>query len=103
MVGRDAKAGGKQDTFMLNDTTLAWGKDHGNGQIDIAATQTLPGVGPIDKGESMINIAEAAHADDGGDSMGRGCWVVGWPDCGRRARRLRQDVAAGEARSRRHR
>lgn len=67
VVGHDtSKSVGKQDTFMLNDSTLAWGQDKGNGQIDIAATQTLPGVGPIDEGESLITVAMGA-GDEGSD------------------------------------
>ena len=51
VVGHDDnKPVGQRDVFTLDDTTLAWGTDKGNGQVEIAATQSLPWVGPIDDG-----------------------------------------------------
>ena len=50
VVGHDdSLPAGSQDTFMLDDSTLAWGQvnDPSNGaQITVTKTQSLPGVGP---------------------------------------------------------
>ena len=74
VVGRDeTKPVGQRDTFMVNDTTLAWGETKPDGTIDIAATQTLPGVGPIDDGGSLINPALGAHEEKGNSTA----WVLG--------------------------
>ena len=49
---------------MIDDSTLAWGKvDTKTGQIEVAKTQTLPGVGPIDNGESLIVPMGAQGSD----------------------------------------
>ena len=57
---------------MVNETTLAWGETKPDGQIDIAATQTLPGVGPVDNGGSLIT-ALAAHEEKDHSTL----WVLG--------------------------
>jgi hypothetical protein len=65
MVGRDdSRPPTERDSFMIDDSTLAWGKvDTKTGQVEVAKTQTLPGVGPIDNGESLI--VPMATADEG--------------------------------------
>jgi hypothetical protein len=60
----DSQPAGSQDTFMLDDSTLAWGQvtnPGDGGQITVTKTQTLPGVGPTDDGKSLIDLAAAAH------------------------------------------
>ncbi|MGA8548089.1 MAG: hypothetical protein WB785_22900, partial [Mycobacterium sp.] len=60
----DSQPVGNQDTFMLDDSTLAWGQANNptnGGQITVAKTQTLPGVGPSDDGKSLIDLAVASH------------------------------------------
>jgi len=61
MVGHDdTLPAGSQDTFMLDDTTLAWGQANdprNGGQITVTKTQPLPGVGPTDNGSSLITLA----------------------------------------------
>jgi Mycobacterium 19 kDa lipoprotein antigen len=69
-VGRDdSQPAGSQDTFMLNDSTLAWGQANNptdGGQITVTKTQTLPGVGPTDDGKSLVDLAVASHPQGGG-------------------------------------
>jgi hypothetical protein len=60
----DSKPAGSQDTFMLDDSTLATGQATNpvdGGQISVAKTQTLPNVGPTDDGKSLIDLAVASH------------------------------------------
>jgi hypothetical protein len=61
VVGHDAsQPPGSQDTFMLDDSTLAWGQvtdPRNGGQINVAKTQSLPGVGPIDNGGFLTALA----------------------------------------------
>jgi hypothetical protein len=61
MVGHDdTQPAGSQDTFMLDDSTLAWGQANepkDGGQITVTRTQPLPGVGPTDNGTSLITLA----------------------------------------------
>ncbi len=60
----DSQPAGSQDTFMLDDSTLAWGQATNpgdGGQITVTKTQTLPGVGPTDDGKSLIDLAAASH------------------------------------------
>ena len=70
MVGHDgSQPDGQQDTFMINDSTLAHGKvdtppDGGPPQISVATTQTLPGVGPTDQGQSIIPVQTLAKESD---------------------------------------
>jgi hypothetical protein len=59
----DSQPAGSQDTFMLDDSTLAWGQatnPSNGGQITVTKTQTLPGVGPEDDGKSLVDLAVAA-------------------------------------------
>ncbi|MGH3552828.1 MAG: hypothetical protein ACRDT5_09560, partial [Mycobacterium sp.] len=56
----DSQPAGSQDTFMLNDSTLAWGQANNpsdGGQITVAKTQSLPGVGPTDNGGVLVALA----------------------------------------------
>jgi len=91
VVGHDAnQPPGSQDTFMLDDSTLAWGQatdPRNGGQINVAKTQSLPGVGPIDNGAFLTALAaqpEPAHSPWpwvlGGAAavlvVGLGTWVV---------------------------
>jgi hypothetical protein len=67
VVGHDDQApAGQQDTMMLDGTTLARGQIQQSGDggtVDIAATQSTPGVGPWDNGGSIVNTAlQAAPA-----------------------------------------
>ncbi|MFZ0903020.1 MAG: hypothetical protein WAN71_03885 [Mycobacterium sp.] len=60
----DSQPAGSQDTFMLDDATLAWGQatnPTNGGQITVTKTQTLPGVGPTDDGKSLVDLAVTAH------------------------------------------
>lgn len=60
----DSQPAGSQDTFMLDDSTLAWGQATNpadGGQITVTKTQTLPNVGPTDDGKSLIDLAAPAH------------------------------------------
>ncbi len=61
----DARPAGEQDSFMLNDSTLAWGTKTDDGNITLTRTQTTPGVGPTDDGGSIIHepVALVAHED----------------------------------------
>ena len=54
---------------MLNDSTLAWGQatnPSDGGQITVSKTQTLPGVGPMDDGKSLVDLAVPSHPNSGG-------------------------------------
>jgi hypothetical protein len=61
LVGHDnSQPAGSQDTFLLDDSTLAWGQisDPGsNSQIRVTKTQSLPGVGPTDNGSYLVALA----------------------------------------------
>lgn len=62
----DSQPRGSQDTFLLDDSTLAWGQvnDPGsNAQIRVVKTQPLPGVGPTDNGSFLVALAP--HDDAG--------------------------------------
>lgn len=65
----DSQPAGSQDTFMLDDSTLAWGQANNptdGGQITVTKTQTLPGVGPTDDGKSLVDLAVASHPQSDG-------------------------------------
>jgi hypothetical protein len=68
VVGHDdSKPAGSQDTFMLDDNTLAWGQVNqpGHGaQITVAKTQSLPGVGPTDNGSYLVALAAHQRPTD---------------------------------------
>jgi hypothetical protein len=60
VVGHDdSQPAGSQDTFLLDDSTLAWGQinDPSDGaQIQVTKTQPLPGVGPTDNGSLLVAL-----------------------------------------------
>jgi hypothetical protein len=60
----DSLPTGSQDTFLIDDSTLAWGQvnDPSSGaQIRVTKTQSLPGVGPMDNGSFLVALA--AHVE----------------------------------------
>jgi hypothetical protein len=61
VVGRDVgQPVGSQDTFLLDDSTVAWGQvddPNSNAQIKVNKTQSLPGVGPTDNGAFLVMLA----------------------------------------------
>ncbi|HWF28707.1 MAG TPA: hypothetical protein VG327_10070 [Mycobacterium sp.] len=61
IVGHDGtQPAGGQDTFLLDDSTLAWGQINdpgGSAQIRVTKTQSLPGVGPTDNGSLLVALA----------------------------------------------
>jgi len=61
VVGRDpGQPPGSQDTFLLDDSTLAWGQVNdpsSNAQIRVTKTQSLPGVGLTDNGTFLAMLA----------------------------------------------
>jgi hypothetical protein len=64
-VGHDAsRPVGERDSFMLDDTTLAWGTKTDDSNITIARTQTTPGVGPTDDGASLVKLAAAEQSSN---------------------------------------
>ncbi|ORV17930.1 hypothetical protein [Mycobacterium celatum] len=61
LVGHDdSQPAGSRDTFLLDDSTLAWGQINdpgGSSQIKVTKTQSLPGVGPTDNGSYLVALA----------------------------------------------
>jgi hypothetical protein len=61
VVGHDdSQPTGSQDTFLLDDNTLAWGQvndPNSPTQITVTKTQSLPGVGPTDNGSMLVALA----------------------------------------------
>ncbi|CQD17203.1 hypothetical protein BN1232_03787 [Mycobacterium lentiflavum] len=61
VLGRDeSQPVGSQDSFLLDDTTVAWGQvtDPASGaQIRVSKTQSLPGFGPTDNGDFLVTLA----------------------------------------------
>lgn len=62
LVGHDGtQPAGGQDTFLLDDSTLAWGQiDNSSSapaQIRVIKTQPTPGVGPTDDGSFLVLLA----------------------------------------------
>jgi hypothetical protein len=61
VVGHDdSQPADSQDTFLLDDSTFAWGQTtdpSGQAQIRITKTQSLPGVGPTDNGSFLVALA----------------------------------------------
>ena len=56
----DSQPAGSQDTFLLDDSTLAWGQVNdpsGPAQIRVIRTQSLPGAGPTDNGSFLVALA----------------------------------------------
>jgi hypothetical protein len=68
VVGHDgSQPAGSQDTFMLDDNTLAWGQitDPSSGaQIRVTKTQSLPGVGPTDNGSFLVALVAHEQPTD---------------------------------------
>jgi hypothetical protein len=68
VVGHDdSQPAGSQDTFMLDDSTLAWGQandpSHG-AQITVTKTQSLPSVSPKDDGSFLVALAAHEQPTD---------------------------------------
>jgi hypothetical protein len=65
LVSHDgSQPAGSQDTFLLDDSTLAWGQVNdpaSSAQIKVTKTQSLPGVGPTDNGSFLVALA--AHQE----------------------------------------
>lgn len=62
VVGHDSsQPPGSQDTFLLDDSTLAWGlidnASSAPAQIRVIKTQPTPGVGPTDDGSFLVLLA----------------------------------------------
>jgi hypothetical protein len=61
VVGHDdSQPAGSQVTFLLDDSTLAWGQVNdpsSSAQIRVTKTQSLPGVGPTDNGGFLVALA----------------------------------------------
>jgi hypothetical protein len=67
VVGHDdSQPAGSQDTFMLDDNTLAWGQvGASNGaQITVTKTQSLPGVSSPDNGTFLLALAAHQQPTD---------------------------------------
>jgi hypothetical protein len=95
VLGHDAgQPAGSQDTFLLDDSTLAWGQVNDPSspdQIRVTRTQSLPGAGPTDNGSYLVALAAlkapAQHAEPwwpsalryGGLAMGvvLVAWLIG--------------------------
>jgi hypothetical protein len=71
----DSRPVGQQDSFMLNDSTLAWGTKKDDQAIEITQTQTTPGVGPVDDGGSLTHAPVQTVAKESG--TGAGWWPWG--------------------------
>ena len=61
LVGHDtSQPAGSQDTFLFDDSTLAWGQINdasSNAQIKVTKTQSLPNAGPTDNGGLLVALA----------------------------------------------
>jgi hypothetical protein len=61
VVGHDdSQPAGSQDTFLLDDSTLAWGQVNdpsSSAQIRVTKTQSLPGVASTDNGSFLVALA----------------------------------------------
>jgi hypothetical protein len=56
----DSQPAGGRDTFLLDDSTLAWGQVNdptSPTQITVSRTQSLPGAGPTDNGSYLVALA----------------------------------------------
>jgi len=60
----DSQPEGSRDTFLFDDSTLAWGQANDprtSAQIRVTKTQPMPGVGPTDNGSFLVALA--AHKE----------------------------------------
>jgi hypothetical protein len=78
VVGHDgSQPAGGQDTFLLDDSTLAWGQiDNSSSapaQIRVIKTQPTPGVGPTDDGSFLVLLA--VHHQEPGEPNQSG-WTL---------------------------
>ncbi|OBH56649.1 hypothetical protein [Mycobacterium sp. E2479] len=78
VVGHDGgQPAGGQDTFLLDDSTLAWGQiDNSSSapaQIRVIKTQPTPGVGPTDDGSFLVLLA--VHHQEPGQPQQSG-WTL---------------------------
>jgi hypothetical protein len=68
VVGHDAsQPAGSQDTFLIDDSTLAWGQvddPRNGGQVSVVKTQSLPGVGPTDDGSILVQLTAQQQPAD---------------------------------------
>jgi hypothetical protein len=90
VVGHDdSQPAGSQDTFLLDDSTLAWGQvndPNSPNQITVTKTQSLPGVGPTDNGSVLVALAAHGQPTDntwwpwalGGGVLVLAAGVVAW-------------------------
>jgi hypothetical protein len=104
VVGHDADAPqGRQDTMMLDGTTLARGQVNqatDGGAVDLVAAQSTPGVGPWDNGASIVNTALQASSGSGSCHLVAAGVLIGvlalagaalvWVGLARRAKRPQQ-------------
>lgn len=68
VVGRDeSQPGGSQQTFLLDDSTMAWGEindsSSSSAQIRVTKTQSLPHAGPTDDGNFLVVLAVRPHEE----------------------------------------
>ena len=79
VVGHDdSQPAGNQDTFLLDDSTLAWGQVNdpsSSAQIRVTKTQSLPGVGSTDNGSFLVALA-ALHEESAQPTQPTQPW---WP------------------------
>lgn len=80
VVGHDgSQLAGSQDTFLLDDSTLAWGQiDNSSSapaQIRVLKTQPLPGVGPTDDGGFLVLLA-VHHSEPSQPSQSGWTWAL---------------------------
>lgn len=68
VVGRDeGQPGGSQQTFLIDDSTMAWGEindsSSSSAQIRVTKTQSLPRTGPTDDGNFLVVLAVHPHEE----------------------------------------
>ena len=68
VVGRDeSQPGGSQQTFLIDDSTMAWGEindsSSSSAQIRVTKTQSLPRTGPTDDGNFLVVLAVRPHEE----------------------------------------
>ena len=82
---------GSRDTFLLDDSTLAWGQVNDprtSAQIRVTKTQPMPGVGPTDNGSFLVALAAHREPPSNPTNPGGpwccatgswGWWWASWP------------------------